>query len=64
MRFRDWVHVVAIGCLTVIAARLAGAKSVTVSDILDRPLSQAREVGADRTLRADRDAEALATTAS
>ena len=39
-----------IGCLTVIAARLAGAKSVTVSDILDRPLAQAREVGADRTL--------------
>jgi L-idonate 5-dehydrogenase len=34
---------------------------VTVSDILDRPLAQAREVGADRTLRADRDAEALAT---
>ena len=50
-----------IGCLTVIAARLAGAKSVTVSDILDRPLAQAREVGADRTLRADRDADALAT---
>ncbi len=49
-----------IGCLTVIAARLAGAKSVTVSDILDRPLAQAREVGADRTLRADREADALA----
>jgi L-idonate 5-dehydrogenase len=44
-----------IGCLTVIAARLAGARSVTVSDILDRPLAQARE------LRADRDADALAT---
>ena len=50
-----------IGCLTVIAARLAGARSVTVSDILDRPLAQAREVGADRTLRADRESEALAT---
>jgi len=49
-----------IGCLTVIAARLGGAKSVTVSDVLDRPLAQAREVGADRTLRADRDGEALA----
>jgi L-idonate 5-dehydrogenase len=49
-----------IGCLTAIAARLAGAKSITVSDILDRPLAQAREVGADRTLRADRDADALA----
>src|SRR4029077_12045294 len=50
-----------IGCLTVIAARLAGAKSITVSDVLDRPLAQAREVGADRTLRADRDADALTT---
>ncbi len=50
-----------IGCLTVIAARLAGALSVTVSDILDRPLSKAREVGADEALRADRDAQALAS---
>jgi L-idonate 5-dehydrogenase len=43
------------------AARLAGAKSVAVSDVLDRPLAQAREVGADRTIRADREADALAT---
>ena len=50
-----------IGCLTVIAARLAGAARVTVSDILERPLSKAREVGADATLRADLEAEALAT---
>src|SRR5512139_4145747 len=50
-----------IGCLTVMAARLAGARSVTVSDVLDRPLAQAREIGADRTVRADRDADALAT---
>ncbi|HZQ59707.1 MAG TPA: L-idonate 5-dehydrogenase [Casimicrobiaceae bacterium] len=49
-----------IGCLTVIAARLAGAARITVSDILDRPLAKAREVGADRTLRADREADALA----
>ena len=48
-----------IGCLTVIAARLAGAASVTVSDLLDRPLAKAREVGADIALRADRDADAL-----
>ncbi|MDQ6621513.1 MAG: L-idonate 5-dehydrogenase [Pseudomonadota bacterium] len=48
-----------IGCLTVIAARLAGAAQVTVSDILDRPLAKAREVGADRTIRADREADAL-----
>src|SRR6478672_11730481 len=49
-----------IGCLTVMAARLAGAAKVTVSDILDRPLAQAREAGADRTVRADGDGDALA----
>jgi L-idonate 5-dehydrogenase len=48
-----------IGCVTVIAARLAGAKRITVTDVLDRPLEQARVVGANATLRADRDAEAL-----
>jgi L-idonate 5-dehydrogenase len=50
-----------IGCLTVLAARLAGAARVTVSDILDRPLAQAMLVGADATLHASRDAEALRT---
>src|ERR1700682_81890 len=50
-----------IGCLTVIAARLAGATTVTVSDVLDRPLETARKVGAAHTIRADRDAEALAS---
>jgi L-idonate 5-dehydrogenase len=49
-----------IGCLTVMAARLAGAAKVTVSDVLDRPLAKAREIGADHTVRADRDAAALA----
>ena len=49
-----------IGCLTVIAARLAGARQITVSDILERPLATATEVGANRTIRADRDADALA----
>ena len=50
-----------IGCLTVIAARLAGAKQITVSDVLDRPLAKAREVGADRVIRADREPQALAS---
>jgi L-idonate 5-dehydrogenase len=50
-----------IGCLTVIAARLAGARQITVSDVLDRPLATAIAVGADRTIRADREADALAT---
>ena len=49
-----------IGCVTVLAARLAGARKVTVSDILDRPLAQARTVGADVTLHAARDVDALA----
>ena len=50
-----------IGCLTVMAARLAGARKVTASDVLDRPLEQASHAGADVTLRADRDAAALAS---
>lgn len=50
-----------IGCLTVIAARLAGARQITVCDVLERPLATATAVGADRTIRADRDADALAT---
>lgn len=49
-----------IGCVTVMAARLAGARTITVSDILDRPLEQARLVGADNMLHAQRDAQALA----
>jgi len=49
-----------IGCLTVMAARLAGARHVVVSDILDRPLAKAKESGADVTLRADRDGDKLA----
>ena len=50
-----------IGCLTVMAARLAGTANVTVSDILDRPLAQARDVGADRVIRADREPDALSS---
>jgi L-idonate 5-dehydrogenase len=50
-----------IGCLTVMAAKLAGAVRVTVSDVLDRPLAKAREVGADRIVRADQDAAVLAS---
>ncbi|HEY1327829.1 MAG TPA: L-idonate 5-dehydrogenase [Casimicrobiaceae bacterium] len=49
-----------IGCLTVMAARLAGAARITVTDVLDRPLEQARIAGADATLHAQRDAVALA----
>jgi L-idonate 5-dehydrogenase len=48
-----------IGCLTIMAARLAGAARITVSDVLDRPLEKAREVGAEVTLRADREGDKL-----
>jgi len=49
-----------IGCMSVLAARLAGAAEVIVCDIADRPLEMARTVGADRTLRSDQvDAAAL-----
>jgi L-idonate 5-dehydrogenase len=42
-----------IGCMCVIAARLAGAAHIVVSDIAERPLEMARRVGADATLRGD-----------
>jgi L-idonate 5-dehydrogenase len=50
-----------IGCLTMIAAKLKGATAITASDVLDRPLETARAVGATRTIRADREADALKT---
>jgi L-idonate 5-dehydrogenase len=42
-----------IGCMTVIAARLAGAAHIIVCDIADRPLDMARQVGADAVIRSD-----------
>ena len=42
-----------IGCMGVIAARLAGAARIVVCDIAERPLAMARTVGADATLRSD-----------
>jgi len=49
-----------IGCMCVIAARLAGAAEVVVADIADRPLQMARTVGADAAVRSDTDAATLA----
>ena len=49
-----------IGCMAVIAARLAGAAHVAVADVAERPLEMARRVGADETVRGDRDSAALA----
>ncbi len=42
-----------IGCMSAIAARLAGAAHVIVADIAPRALEVARSVGADETLRSD-----------
>ena len=42
-----------IGCMSVIAARLAGAAQVTVCDVNDRALGIASSVGADRVVRSD-----------
>lgn len=39
-----------IGALTVLAVRMAGAESVTVTDIADFPLQKTRLMGADDTL--------------
>jgi L-idonate 5-dehydrogenase len=53
-----------IGCMCVIAARLAGAAHIIVCDIADRPLQMARTVGADETVRSDQvDARELADRA-
>lgn len=49
-----------IGSLIVMAARLGGATHVACSDVLDRPLAVARQVGADEAIRADRTPQALA----
>lgn len=49
-----------IGTLLVLAARLAGALSVTATDIHDYALASARSVGADHTVNVQTDPEALA----
>jgi L-idonate 5-dehydrogenase len=43
-----------IGCLIVMAARLAGAARVIACDIADRPLETARKAGAHEAVRTDR----------
>ncbi|GAB4036281.1 MAG: L-idonate 5-dehydrogenase [Rubrivivax sp.] len=53
-----------IGCMSVIAARLAGAARVIVCDVHDRPLEMARTVGADEVVRSDQiDVKQLADSA-
>lgn len=43
-----------IGCMQVLAARMAGAARISITDIVDHPLQVARQVGADDTIRIDR----------
>ena len=47
-----------IGCMSVLAARVAGAAEVIVCDIAERPLAVATQVGADRVIRSDQVAAA------
>ena len=47
-----------IGCMSVAAARLAGAAHVIVCDINDRALEMARAMGADQVIRSDQVAPA------
>lgn len=42
-----------IGCMMVLAVRLAGAAHVAITDVVDHPLAVARQVGADVTVRTD-----------
>lgn len=42
-----------IGCMMTLAARLAGAAHVAITDVVDHPLAVAREVGADLAVRTD-----------
>jgi L-idonate 5-dehydrogenase len=47
-----------IGCMSVIAARLAGAAWIICCDIAERPLTMATRVGADAVLRGDQATDA------
>jgi L-idonate 5-dehydrogenase len=42
-----------IGCMMVLAARLAGASRIAITDVVDHPLEVARRVGADLAVRTD-----------
>ena len=50
-----------IGCMSVIAAKLAGAAWIICCDIAERPLAMARQVGADLGLRSDQTSDAELT---
>ena len=52
-----------IGMLILLVARSAGARSVTITDLMDEPLRIAAEIGADETINVAKDASRLAAHA-
>src|SRR5215469_11217572 len=48
-----------IGALTIIAARVHGAREIVVTDVMDAVLAKAEEVGADRTINVASEPERL-----
>ncbi|WP_051668487.1 L-idonate 5-dehydrogenase [Deinococcus frigens] len=44
-----------IGALTVLSARLAGARQITVTDLQDQPLAVSKQLGAERTVNVGRE---------
>ena len=52
-----------IGLLVLLAARRAGAETITITDILEEPLALARQIGADATVNVAQAGEALAAMA-
>ena len=42
-----------IGCMQILAAKMAGASRISITDVVDHPLSVARQVGAHDIVRSD-----------
>lgn len=53
-----------IGALAIIAARAHGAREIVATDVMDRVLQKALEVGADRVINVASNAEALSAYAA
>jgi L-idonate 5-dehydrogenase len=53
-----------IGALTIIAARVHGAREIVATDVMDAVLKKAEQVGADRTINVASNAEQLACYAA
>ena len=53
-----------IGALTVLAARLHGAREIVATDVIDAPLAKVAKIGADRALNVASDPGAMADYAA